>query len=139
MAVEVNQVPGEPIVIIKYTDPWVPEKDVLEAGPLFAELEKQFEGPIFRITDFRPLTITVSDIVAAVIAVTQRGVVGALADPRVHTLMVGKDVLVKAVQKNLASGKYGNLATPPKLFSTSEDALVYARAQIASFAKGKTG
>ena len=137
MSAEVKQLPGEPIVIITYNDPWIPEKDTLAAGPIFAQLEQQFAGPIFRITDFRQLHISPGTMSAALMTVTKRGVVGAVADPRIQLLMVGTDVLVKTVRKSLAQGQYGELSTAPQLFSNTDDALVFARAKLARYAQDK--
>src|SRR5258708_4836703 len=121
MTAAVKQVPNEPIIMITYTEPWDPEQDTKKAGPLFAELEQRFEGPIFRITDFRPLNMSVADMAAALMVVTKRGVVGAVTDPRVRLLMVGKDVLVKTVRNSLAKGQYGELSVADELFSNTED------------------
>ena len=139
MTADVKQVPGEPIIMIAYTEPWYPEKDTMQDGPLFAELEGKFEGPIFRITDFRGLNITAGDMATALMMVTKRNVVGAVADPRVHLLMVGHDAMVKVVRKSLAMGLYGELAAAPKLFSTTEAALAYAHTELANYAKKGLG
>lgn len=134
MPVHVTRVEGEPILIATFTGK-VTVEDVREMFRQSLPLMEGVSGHIYRITDARETDTTFSDLVFILSQAGQGGGPGSTLDPRISPALVGSNQWVKMLASSLGQQQYGSLKVP--LYETLEEALAYAREQIAAHQQAK--
>jgi len=128
MKVTAKRLPNEPILIIKLYKDYVVGRDTAEMlstvnGQIGAD-----ESGLYSIYDLTEMKMTFGDLVMALSNQAQKAP-GAMADPRVTTVIVGSSELVKFGAQAFQQEQYGNLKFP--LYESVDEALKYAREQLA--------
>jgi hypothetical protein len=109
MSYTIEQLPGEPIVLVTFANPFDIRTDI----PLFVEeLRAIFDAspePLIDITDTRGLKIAFGDIVAGMAMLT-RGTMSVLNHPNVaRYIIVADSDLIRVAGQALGQRQYGNL------------------------------
>jgi hypothetical protein len=136
MAYTVSRLINEPIVVLTVRDPLGPPEMQREAQMKVAEAGADITGSIYRITDLTELTISFGDIVRSLGEEAKSKREGSMSDSHVRSLIVAKDEIIKMAAASLSQEQYG--ALPVKLFTTRDDAVAYAREQIAEEVASKS-
>jgi hypothetical protein len=129
MAYTVERLTNEPIVVLTVVDPLGPPEMQREAQTKVAEAGADVTGPLYRITDLTGLSISFGDIVRSLGEEAKDKREGSMSDGRVRSLIVAKDEIIKMAAASLSQQQYG--ALPIKLFTTRDEAVAYAREQVA--------
>jgi hypothetical protein len=90
-------------------------------------------GPVYCIYDIGSVYLGFSDLVMT-LSTAIRGTPGSASDPRVKVVIVGTDDLAQLASDASHQEQYGRLNSP--LFASMEEAVAYARAEIAQEATG---
>jgi len=123
VSTSVERVPGEPIIIITikgHLDAHI-MRDVYDR---VAELARDVEAPVYRITDVREMDVTIADMVE-IIKESSKGFPGSPTDPRIVNVFVGKSHMSRFAADMLRLRRFGGVSTV--LMNTMEDALAYVR------------
>ncbi|MEO8607120.1 MAG: hypothetical protein ABI690_04530 [Chloroflexota bacterium] len=123
MPVKVEQLPGEPILVVTYTG----HMDVETVSMAFSEstvLAEQVDGVVYRISDVRLGEGDFGDVLK-IIAEIRKGIPGSTADPKFKGVFVGGHQMVRLYADILKQEQFG--ATTIPFFKTMEEALDYIR------------
>lgn len=131
-AIVVN-LPDEPIIVLTATDPFVPQKELPPAYEEITEIMDSVPGTIYCLYDIGSVYLSFSDLVT-MLDTTIRGMPGSASDPRVKFVIVGTDEWARLASEASYQEQYGHLDAP--LFASMEEAVAYARAEIAGEAAG---
>lgn len=129
MAVKVERVPGQPILIATLTG-LVTGELVQEMFEQSAGLADQIGGHLYRITDVRNIDTTFGDLVRILKEASSHNQPGSSADPRFSGMLVGSSQWVKIFSQSLQQRQYGSLTIP--LFDEMEAAMAYIQQQMNS-------
>jgi hypothetical protein len=136
MAYTVERLTNEPIVVLTVRDPLGPPEMQREAQMKVAEAGADITGAIYRITDLTELTISFGDIVRSLGEEAKSKREGSMSDSHVRSIIVAKDEIIKMAAASLSQEQYGALNI--KLFTTRDEAVAYAREQIAEETAAKS-
>jgi hypothetical protein len=125
--VSAEHLPNEPILIIKLYKEYVVGRDTAEMLSTVNSQIGENESGLYSIYDLTEMKMSFGDLVMALSNQAQKAP-GAMADPRVTTVIVGSSELVKFGVEAFKQEQYGNLKFP--LFESVEEALSYAREQL---------
>ncbi len=128
LKVTAQHLPNEPILIIKLYRDYVVGKDTAEMLSTVNEQIGENESGLYSIYDLTEMKMSFGDLVMAMSNQAQKAP-GAMADPRVTTVIVGSSEMVKLGVQAFQQEQYGNLRFP--LYESVEEALKYAREQLA--------
>ena len=120
--------PDEPIVIVTGKGTLT----VQDFREMFAESRKLLagmKGPIYRIVDFRESTTSFMDLIRTT-QIATKGEEGSTTDPRIKAIIVGTNQWVSLGRTIFEQPQYAALHFPT--VASMEDALIYARAQLAA-------
>jgi hypothetical protein len=129
----VVKLPDEPIIVLTATDPFAPQEDLLPAYEEVAEMIEDMPGSIYCLYDLSSVYLGFGDLIV-VLGTAIRGAPGSASDPRVRGVIVGHDELAQLAADASRQEQYGNLDLP--LFALMEEAVAYARAELAEQASG---
>ncbi|MBN1679248.1 MAG: hypothetical protein JW966_03085 [Anaerolineae bacterium] len=131
MVMVVKQLGDEPIIVITVTPPFDSYKDVIQKLEAIEAIANTIDSPIiYRINDYSAVTqASLDDIMTVLARETRSGSAGSLADPRVRSVAVGSDEMIRLAATSLKQTQYGNLDVP--LFESYDDALAYIREDMA--------
>ncbi len=129
MSVSVHKLPDEPIIIVTYADPFKGSADVAAANHQVAALETQLPGEFYRIADLVNVHMDWNELLSALQTAAARET-GSLRDTRIHSIFVGSSENVALAVRSLSQRQYGSIEA--KLFSSVDEALDYARQEIAN-------
>ncbi len=116
MPVSIQQLQPHPVVLVTIDGPF----NAAMADAAFrdvAEVTRNIDGTVYRVTDFRAMEVTFTDMVQIVKAL-MGGAAGSPSDPRIQNLFVGTGPMVTMARESLA-----NRGVEVPLFATVEDAL----------------
>ncbi|HEC22202.1 MAG TPA: hypothetical protein ENI95_04725 [Chloroflexi bacterium] len=126
-----EELPGEPIAIATFLTEGSREGGQLAIRQL-AEFLERHGGPAFLIADLSNMIASFSGVVRGLAAATRkRGqeTDNPMLDPRLQTVIVGSNALARLWAEAMGQMHYGGRKVP--FFETLEEALTYAREQIA--------
>jgi hypothetical protein len=130
MSFSIQKFPNEPIVLVVFNNDFDPLQDY----PLLWEaLGRELEGmpgPIYRITNMLDINLTLSALMIGMAQETRGGSPGSASDPRMRGSMVAAGILAELIAKSFQQEQYGGRAAPVPLFSTVDEALAHARAEL---------
>ena len=129
----VVKLPDEPIIVLTVTDPFAPQGDLPPAYEEVAEMIEDMPGPIYCLYDLSSVYLGFGDLIV-VLGTAIRGTPGSASDPRVRGVIVGYDELAQLASEASRQEQYGHLDFP--LFAVIEEAVAYARAELAEQASG---
>ena len=129
MAYTLQQLPGEPIIIDAHMEPLDPNAYAVFAKDLVA-LATSIEGTIWRIIDLSGVSLSFTLLVHVMAEEAKSGLPGTSGDPRVRPLLVGSGEAIDLMVKGAQNQHYGSIEM--QAFATQEEAIAYARAQIAA-------
>jgi hypothetical protein len=125
MAISVEKLPDEPIVLVRITNPLDVSRDI---PYLIQELERIFDASpeqLFDITDTIGLNVSFGELVAGMAALT-KGKSNVLRHPKVSGYAIVADSgLVQLGVSALGQVQYGNISA--KVVTTLDEAFVVAR------------
>jgi hypothetical protein len=131
MTISIEKMSGEPIVLVKFSNPFIVDQDVpafiQNLGRVFDDSQEQ----IFDITDASGLKTSFAEMVKALAAMTREGN-KVLSHPRVigYAIVVDSGLLQIGAQA-LGQVQYG--ALPATVVKSLDEALVVAREAIAKY------
>jgi hypothetical protein len=128
MKFNVERLSNEPILIVTIYKDYVVGRDSAEIVQTVDSKIGKEESGLYSIYDLRDMKMTFGELVLALSNQSQRAP-GAMADPRTQAVIVGSSELVRFGAEAFKQEQYGNLKFP--LFETLDEALVYARTEVA--------
>lgn len=129
MAFTLQQLPGEPIIIDTHSEPLEPSGYAEFARDLVA-LATTIEGPIWRVIDLSGVNVSFEVLVHVMAEEAKSGLPGTSGDPRVQPMIVGSGETIELMVKSAKTELYGGIEM--QIFATQDEAIAYARAQIAA-------
>lgn len=127
MTFTIEWLPDEPILVVRGSN-------MLTADAfrqMFAQVNEQVKsisGRVYRIADYSQATSSFMDIMQAV-KIASSGAGGTTSDPRIQSIYVGTSQWISLARTALQQPHFGGIQVPT--FHTMEDALTYARMQLA--------
>ena len=128
MGFTLELLPHEPILITTAKGMLVVQ-DFANMFTASRKLLKGVEGPIYRISDFREASSSFTDLIRLA-QIASKGGEGTTTDPRIKAVLVGTNQWVSLARTIFEQPQYTSVRFPT--FETMEDALLYARNQLAS-------
>jgi hypothetical protein len=129
MAVVVEKLSNESIIIVAFHPPLDMEVDYKLALQQLVPLVEGEVGPIYRLMDLSQCAFSFGDMAVAMAEEVYNKAPGAVTDPRIRMVMVMQQQDLMQIGSNaLQTDMYGN-QTPPPAFNTVEEALNYVRTQ----------
>ena len=124
MPVTIEQIPNEPIILLRYQG-FLDVATVTEAFIKSVALATNIEGTVYRIADVREAESTFVEVMNIIKA--SRSTAGSTTDNKFRVIFVGDNQLIRFYMQILA-----NLGAPPlRIFHTLEDAMEYIRLERA--------
>jgi chromosome condensin MukBEF ATPase and DNA-binding subunit MukB len=126
MPVTVTRLPDEPIILAHIYD----RMDLATIRSMFeqtAALAQEIEGPLFRITNFRDVDVSIREMANALVE-ANRCAPGSTRDPRVTPIMVAGRNRVRLLFDAMKRKEFGGREV--LVFDTLDEALSYARSQV---------
>ena len=127
MRYTVERLSNEPIIVVVIGTDYAVGKHFLELAQLVDSKVGKDETGVYAIFDITEMKMSFGDLVIAMSNQSQKAP-GALADPRLNTLIVGSGDLVKLGIQAFQQEQYGNLNF--RLFTSVDEALKYAREEL---------
>lgn len=127
MAVTVEKLSGEPIIITTYTDPFDAAVDLPASFAQVAELSKDLPAPVYSVNHIQLSETGFSDITLAMQQAISN-MPGSAVDPRIRTLLVGASDLLRLAAESGSQEQYGGVDI--RWFPTLDEALAVARAEL---------
>jgi hypothetical protein len=129
MSFRVERLAGEPILLVTVPEDFDVKNDLPAAIKQIREILDGSEEPVYHTHDVHPFQMSFDDMMAAMRLLTQ-GEMAILRHPNIREVLVAADdTMIRAAAKALALVPYGGL--PVRVFETLDEALAYAREQIA--------
>jgi hypothetical protein len=131
MPYKVELVPDEPIVIVTLSEPFDWEKDIRATTARVADLTRHMDGPIYRISNMKQVSLDFSEVVTALASAT-RVEEGGLNDPRFRVVFISQEALIDLAEfgaRSASQEQYG-VAEPIKVFTDLDEALRHIRAEL---------
>ncbi len=94
MSYSVTRLENEPIIVVTYTDPFIPVEDIPGAHYETSELLRYMPGTIYRVIDARIPKGSLDSLVET-LYLSSRGKAGGTADPRIRSILVGTSEIVQ--------------------------------------------
>lgn len=130
MSFIINVFPNEPIVVTRFWGHTGANEDYPQMLGQLARRLAGKNGPIYRINDFSELDApTLGDVVVALYLEFRSVVSGTSTDPRIRTVLVTANDLIKRGAQSAQQDQYG-YREPSPIFASLGEALSYCRAQI---------
>jgi hypothetical protein len=126
MPLTVERLPGEPIVVARFTGKVTAEL-VHEMFAESARFADEIGDRVHRISDVSDIETTFSDLIL-ILAEASHGQPGSPSDPRFQGTLVGANAWAKMYSDSLQQQQYGQLNIP--VFDTFDAALAHIRSQI---------
>jgi hypothetical protein len=123
MPVTVERIPGEPIIMAKLSGDLTVD-DVVEMFTRSAEIIKDVEGTVYRITNVQDIKAPFVEAMKTVQAAT-KGRSGSTSDPRIYAMFVGNTQWVDFYRNALQQEQFGGISLP--VFASKEEALEHIR------------
>lgn len=126
MALTVQKLAEERIIIMNFAEPFVGEKDLPEANKITSEFMDEVGEQVYRIENVLGIDLDFSKIVAGLGAATkvERG---SMSDPNVTGLFVGEGNLAELTADSFSQEQYGGNEIP--FFITLDEALTFIRSK----------
>lgn len=131
MPYNIELLPDEPIVIVTLSEPFDWVKDVETTTAQVADLTQHLDGPIYRISDMKQVSLDFSEVVTALASVTKVKN-GSFSDPRYRIIFISQKALVDLAEfgaQSASQEQYG-VAEPIQVFTDLDEALHYVRAEL---------
>ena len=128
MPVKVERLPGEAIVIATCSG----LLDVPTLHEMFAQtatLMNEDDSLMYRIADYYGVTSSFADLLANAQEASRDGAPASTTDPRIRPMFVGSEEW--QAQARAAFGKNPFRSVPIPIFGSVDDAIVYARQELA--------
>ncbi len=126
MAVKVEQIPGQPIIIATLSGD-ITTQMVHDMFAQSARLVDQIGGTVYRITDIRQTEISFPELVQ-VLADSAKGQPGSPTDPRIRGMIVGTHGWSHFFVDSAEQDQYGTMKIP--IFESLEDAFASIYSQM---------
>ncbi len=123
MTVEISQLPNEPIVVATIYEPIDMSVDPQTNRDRCNTIAQQTDGPLYRITDFSNFSLTFSQLVVGLVEDIK------FSEANIVHLIVGSGEMMQMQLDAIRQEQYG--AHDVQLFASVDDAIAYARDQIA--------
>jgi hypothetical protein len=129
MSFRVELLAGEPILLVTVPEDFDVKTDLPLAIEKIREILDGVEEPVYHTHDVHSFQMSFDDMMAAMRLLTQ-GEMAILSHPNIREILVAAgDTMTRMAAKALALVPYGGL--PVEVFGTPDEALAYAREQIA--------
>ena len=129
MAIQVERIVDEPIIVYHYPEKLQSNEEIREALIEATELNKTMTDPIiWVIHNTTKLTLNFGTLVTALSTLTREGPEG-FDDPRLRVAAVSQSELIKLAARSASQKQYGGWQV--SIFETYEEALAHAREDIA--------
>jgi hypothetical protein len=131
MPYSVDLLPNEPIVIVTLSEPFDWEKDIQATTARVADLTRHLEGPIYRISDMKQVSLDFSEVVTALAAAT-KAQEGGFNDPRFRVVFISQEALLDLAEfgaRSASQAQYG-VAEPVQVFTDLDEALHHIRSEL---------
>lgn len=128
MPVKVEQLPGEPIIVLTY-EGHMDVETVIQAFAESVKLAEHIDGVVYRISDVRLGEGDFADVMK-IITEIRKGIPGSTADPKIRGVFVGGHQMVRLYADILKQEQFG--ATNIPFFKSMEEALEYIRVDRSS-------
>lgn len=131
MPYTIQRLPGEPIIIITYTEPF--DYNMTNFETIFKEVGKAaqgIDGTIYDINDVHGLNLNFGTVVKAISNALFHPLTNYPGSERTVTIMIGKGVLFDVAQKAAGRKQHGELQV--LIFETVETALENIRNKLKS-------
>lgn len=122
MTVECKQLGDEPIVIATIFEPVNMAVDPQANRDFSNEVARQFDGPVYRITDFTNFEVTFSQLVLGLAEDIKS------SEPNIKHVFVGSGEMVELQTRAGSQEQYG--AHEIQLFESVDEAIAFAREQL---------
>ena len=132
MAYEIEKIDGEPIIVVTYKEPYSPNEDVIQTNRLVAKYLDDIEGPVYLINDIRQVRLSFTSMVQTMAAAFRDETT--LEADRIKGVAVGAGRMLKMMVDSAKQMQFGNVNID--MFDTPEEAIAFAREQVAA---AKTG
>ncbi|NDJ53576.1 MAG: hypothetical protein GYB68_10890 [Chloroflexi bacterium] len=119
MAIQIERLDNEPIVIVRVTDPVDNIEDPRQTNDGVLAALEQSAGTLWRITDFSEASLSFSDLVLGM------GLDETMTHPQVRNIVVGASEMVEMIGSSAAQKQYGGLSVA--VVEDLETALALAR------------
>ena len=120
--------PGEPIVVTTYSEPYPPDKDIVEANHQVKAILEQIDGPIYLINDIRSVEFNFSQVVVSMATAFKDR--SSLPPDRIIGIAVGTQSMLKLFVNSAKQFQYGEVSI--ERFDTVEEAIAFARERLGS-------
>lgn len=127
MALEVERIGNEPIVVMHFLEPFDGAADVGRANEITAQLLQEMGAPIYRIEHVGHMELDFSKMVAG-LGASKKAVTGSMADTNVYGIFVGEGDIPEMTAKAFSQGQYGGKEVP--FFNSVQEAITHARQQM---------
>jgi len=124
MLKDVQKLPNENIIVVKYKAPFQPIEDIGEAQRQIAEILDAEGQTMYRIDDLSQADMVWNQFVEGIAEAT-KDVAGSMTDARINGVLVGDYEMVELASKSMTQDQYG--ATSAPVFNSLDDALAHAR------------
>jgi hypothetical protein len=129
MAFEVQQLPGERIIISTLYQPFEVEPDLRAIGEIIKDILNETPGVFYFITDMTRIDqVTFGTVVSGLVAVTKGEFSFLLKHERLIPIFVVTSGLVKFAVESLSQRQYGSLHI--RRFETLDEAIEYSRQEL---------
>lgn len=128
MPVTVEQYQDEPIIMASFSG-LLDFDTVREMFAISADLIDAIGPPVYRITDWRGISSTFSDMMQ-IFREAGQGFPGSSTDPRLHPVMVGRTEWSRLTRDAMLQEQFGGIDIP--IFETVEEALEYVYISMSS-------
>ena len=128
MQTTVQPFPGEPIVVTTYSEPYHPEKDIVESNHEINAILKEIDGKIYLINDIREVDFSFSQVVVSMATAFKDR--SALPPDRINGIAVGTQAMLKLFVNSAKQFQYGEVSI--ERFDTVEEAIAFVREQLGS-------
>ncbi|MFN8527484.1 MAG: hypothetical protein U0670_02595 [Anaerolineae bacterium] len=133
MTYKITQLPNEPIIIAKFTEPFDSTKDTTGVALVLADTLNKITGKLYYIADLQDVQIQFSDLVIG-LAEAYANKASPYSNPRLTTFTVASDMLIEMGAKAASEQQqYGNADV--KFYAKVDDALAVIRGQMADSSK----
>lgn len=125
MAHTTEALPGEPIIITTYSEPYDPVSDVVEANLEVAELLGDLPLAYY-INDIQQVELTFSKVIQTMSSAFRDR--SSLDSSRIRRIAVGTGKMLKLFVEGAKQFQYGEINI--ELFESIEEAVAFARSQL---------
>ncbi|MBN2303183.1 MAG: hypothetical protein JXQ72_01820 [Anaerolineae bacterium] len=128
MTIELQELPGEPIITVAVRMPHDPQADVVLSLQAVSDFKKKRDGHVYRVVDLSLFDLSFSEAMVAM--GVEVGKDGGINDPDVSTVYVGSGEWVQFGVKAFREQEQYGTVNILHLCETIEEGIAFARSDI---------